>query len=171
MLVEITERKQGERQKALLIDELSHHAKNTLAIVQSIASQTLRQTPDPKLFGPAFSERRDALARAHRLLTETEWRGAPLDHLIADAPARKQKEEQHMKRTVGALIALSLSAGAANAKVFDEFRDPRLALTRSGEVGIADDKVRQALPRIGSEDFGQSLPCSAVHSGTASAKL
>jgi two-component sensor histidine kinase len=45
----------------------------------------LRQTPDPQQFGPAFTERLDALARAHGLLTETEWRGAPLDQLIATA--------------------------------------------------------------------------------------
>lgn len=85
VFVDITERKRAERQKMLLIDELNHRAKNTLAIVQSIAAQTLRQTPDPKTFGPAFTQRLDALARAHALLTASEWQGAALDQLLATA--------------------------------------------------------------------------------------
>src|SRR5690606_13798621 len=50
---DITERKQADRQKNLFIDELNHRVKNTLAIVQSIAAQTLRQTAEPKAFNEA----------------------------------------------------------------------------------------------------------------------
>ena len=85
VFVDITERRRAERQKNLLIDELNHRAKNTLAIVQSIASQTLRRTPDPTLFASSFTQRLDALASAHALLTRTSWQGVPLSELVATA--------------------------------------------------------------------------------------
>jgi PAS domain S-box-containing protein len=83
VFVDITERRKAERHKNLLIDELNHRAKNTLAIVQSIASQTLRRTPEPRLFASSFTQRLDALSRAHALLTQTSWQGAPLSELVA----------------------------------------------------------------------------------------
>lgn len=82
---DITERKQADRQKNLFIDELNHRVKNTLAIVQSIAAQTLRQTAEPKAFNEAFAGRLDALARAHSLLTTALWEGIGLRELVATA--------------------------------------------------------------------------------------
>lgn len=82
---DITERKQADRQKNLFIDELNHRVKNTLAIVQSIAAQTLRQTAEPKTFNEAFSGRLDALARAHSLLTTALWGGIDLGELVSTA--------------------------------------------------------------------------------------
>lgn len=85
VFVDITERKQSERQKSLLIDELNHRVKNTLSIVQSIANQTLRLTPDPETFTAAFTSRLAALARTHALLTQTSWEGSCLDSLLSSA--------------------------------------------------------------------------------------
>lgn len=82
---DITERKEAERQHQLLVDELSHRVKNTLAVVQSIAAQTLRRTPDPREFHGAFTARVSALARAHSLLTRALWKGAPLADLVDTA--------------------------------------------------------------------------------------
>src|SRR5687767_6903810 len=50
MLVDITDRKQAENRQKILIDELNHRVKNTLATVQSLASQTARNTEDPQDF-------------------------------------------------------------------------------------------------------------------------
>lgn len=82
---DITERKLADRQKNLFIDELNHRVKNTLAIVQSIAAQTLRQTAEPRTFNEAFSGRLDALARAHALLTTALWEGIGLGELVSTA--------------------------------------------------------------------------------------
>ncbi len=82
VFVDITDRKQAERQKNLFIDELNHRVKNTLAIVQSIAAQTLRRTDDPQAFRSAFTGRIDALARAHSLLTIALWEGVDLIDLV-----------------------------------------------------------------------------------------
>jgi two-component sensor histidine kinase len=84
--VDITERREAEAraesQRRLLLDELNHRVKNTLATVQSIARQTLRMAESPKDFIGGFSARLMALARAHDLLTRKEWKGVSLDELI-----------------------------------------------------------------------------------------
>ncbi len=67
----------AERQK-LLVDELNHRVKNSLATVQSIAAQTLRSTPDPAAFREAFEARIMALSMVHNLLTGAGWEGADL---------------------------------------------------------------------------------------------
>jgi PAS domain S-box-containing protein len=62
------EAKRAERQERLLVEELSHRVKNTLATAQSLATQTLRKSASPELFAAAFSGRLAALAKAHTLL-------------------------------------------------------------------------------------------------------
>jgi PAS domain S-box-containing protein len=95
--LDITDRKKAEAQQRLLLDELSHRVKNTLAGVQSIAAQTLKGVGDPAAFAETFIARLHALGRAHELLTETSWRGVLLSdvvrrtlevHLVADLAGR-----------------------------------------------------------------------------------
>jgi len=93
---DITERKQAEDQQRFLLDELNHRVKNTLATVQSIASQTLRSTSSPDQFKQAFEGRLLALSKTHNLLTRKSWREADL-HDIAEqelAPYRKDAEDR-----------------------------------------------------------------------------
>ncbi len=80
--LDITERKRGEAQQRLLTAELSHRVKNTLAVVQAIAAQTLRHAPSPEAFGKAFMGRLRALAAAHGLLTQTQWQSAGLADVV-----------------------------------------------------------------------------------------
>ncbi len=79
---DITERKNWEKRQAMLLRELSHRVKNTLAVVQSVARQTLRSSPDTRSFVDAFEGRIRSLAASHSLLTEAEWSGASLDTII-----------------------------------------------------------------------------------------
>lgn len=83
--LDVTERKRAEERQRLLLNELNHRVKNTLATVQSIASQTLRTAPDPDVFRNAFEARLMALSKTHNLLTDQNWEGASLrDILIAE---------------------------------------------------------------------------------------
>ncbi|ULJ82011.1 PAS domain S-box protein (plasmid) [Rhizobium sp. C104] len=84
MLVDITERKQAENRQKLLIDELNHRVKNTLATVQSLAGQTARHADGLEDFTRRFEVRLLALARAHDLLTKRHWEGASLDLLAGE---------------------------------------------------------------------------------------
>lgn len=81
---DITEKKRSEELQQLLLGELNHRVKNTLAIVQSIATQTLRRAGSPEEFTKAFSGRVQALARAHTLFTRDAWQGTDIHDLVHD---------------------------------------------------------------------------------------
>ena len=70
MLVDITERKRAEEQQALLVRELHHRVKNTLATVQAIMGSTARSADTIEDFKTALIGRIGALAKTHRLLTD-----------------------------------------------------------------------------------------------------
>jgi len=63
---------------------LNHRVKNTLATVQSMASQTLRGSTDPQQFAENFKARLQALSRAHNLLTRRNWESAEVTDLVRD---------------------------------------------------------------------------------------
>ena len=79
---DITERKEAEERQKLLIDELNHRVKNTLATVQSLATQTARGTDSPEAFRQAFEGRLIALSQAHDQLTLRHWRSADLRDIV-----------------------------------------------------------------------------------------
>ena len=79
---DVTARVIGERQQKLLVDELNHRVKNSLATVQAIAQQTLRTAETPAAFQRAFESRLMALSQTHDLLTATNWRGAALRDVL-----------------------------------------------------------------------------------------
>jgi len=66
------------QQLRLMINELNHRVKNTLATIQSMASQTLRSDPDPLSAYAKFEARLLGLSQVHDLLTSEHWHGADL---------------------------------------------------------------------------------------------
>ncbi|URK86131.1 PAS domain-containing protein (plasmid) [Rhizobium sp. RCAM05350] len=83
--VDLTDHKQEQAQSRMLIDELNHRVKNTLATVQSIVWQALRNTSDPEAIREAIESCLFALSRSHDLLTHENWEGAGLLDLIKAA--------------------------------------------------------------------------------------
>ncbi|NYZ63181.1 sensor histidine kinase [Luteimonas deserti] len=81
MLVDITDRKRAEEDQQTLIHELNHRVKNTLALVQALALQTYRGSPEPHEFIDKFQGRMLALSKAHDLLTRRNWTGLPISEL------------------------------------------------------------------------------------------
>jgi PAS domain S-box-containing protein len=81
---DITERKQAETLQRLLLEELNHRVKNTLATIQAIANQSLRHSKSPSDFVSGFSGRVQALARAHDVLTQTKLQGADVMKLVRE---------------------------------------------------------------------------------------
>jgi PAS domain S-box-containing protein len=79
---DVTERKEAEERQKLLVDELNHRVKNTLATVQSLATQTARGTASPDAFRKAFEGRLIALSQAHDQLTRRHWKSADLRDII-----------------------------------------------------------------------------------------
>lgn len=82
MLVDISDRKQAELHQQLLVNELNHRVKNTLAAVQAIAAQTFRGSgTEPKL-QEAFEARLIALSNAHSILTQANWQSAEIGDVV-----------------------------------------------------------------------------------------
>jgi PAS domain S-box-containing protein len=79
---DITDRKHAEERQQLLIRELHHRVKNTLATVQAIVGSTARTASSIDEFYHGFVGRIVSLARTHNLLTEDLWQKASLKELI-----------------------------------------------------------------------------------------
>jgi PAS domain S-box-containing protein len=84
---DVTARRSAEHRQRILINELNHRVKNSLATVQSIAAQTLRSAPDLTSARSAFEARLVALAATHDVLTAESWHGARLSDVAASALA------------------------------------------------------------------------------------
>lgn len=82
---DLTERKEAEELQRLMVNELNHRVKNSLATVQSIAMQTLRGAVDAEAARHLLDQRICSLARAHDLLTARNWSGAALREVIGRA--------------------------------------------------------------------------------------
>ena len=77
-----TEEAEYEARQNLLIMELNHRVKNTLAVVQSLAQQTFRDVPDCGQAMITYKARLHALAAAHGLLTESNWSPASVREIL-----------------------------------------------------------------------------------------
>ncbi|MBW4022621.1 MAG: PAS domain-containing protein [Proteobacteria bacterium] len=82
---DVTERVRTTEHLRLVVNELNHRVKNTLAMVQAIAMRTFRDTASPGLAQEEFASRLVALAQANDLLTGERWAGASLFSTIEQA--------------------------------------------------------------------------------------
>jgi two-component sensor histidine kinase len=90
---DVTERKHAHEQQKLLVNEMKHRIKNSLATIQAIATQTLNHHAQER---DAFIARLHALDNAHDLLTSESWEKAPLSAIVTRA--LKPFHEQHHER-------------------------------------------------------------------------
>ncbi|HEY0412034.1 MAG TPA: HWE histidine kinase domain-containing protein [Allosphingosinicella sp.] len=116
---DIHERRQAEEHQRLLINELNHRVKNTLATVQAIAFQTLKGDLSLGEARARFEARLMALSRAHNLLTEQNWGGAGLDSVVRDATEHLAGERARFD-IKGAPVWLSPRAALALALALHE---------------------------------------------------
>jgi two-component system CheB/CheR fusion protein len=91
---DITDRIRAEEQQKLLVGEIKHRIKNTLATVQAIAMQTLRSASRDER--ESYYARLQALAGAHDLLTLENWNRAPLRDVVDRA--LEAFRERHRER-------------------------------------------------------------------------
>ena len=119
-LRDISERKKSEDHKVMLHRELSHRVKNSLAIIQSMARQTLRSTPDPAAFALAFEGRLQALATAHNILTDTNWAGADFATLAREQLAAFMPEGASRLKLKGPALLLAPEVATTLGMVLHE---------------------------------------------------
>jgi two-component sensor histidine kinase len=115
--VEAEQRETTDKLQKLIVEELHHRIKNTLATVSAIASQSLRTATDLEHGQQAIEGRLLALGRAHDLLLQAQWSSASLAHIVLGAtePYDSQGEGRisiqgaDLKIVSGAVIALAMT--------------------------------------------------------------
>lgn len=146
---EVTERKRAEERLTILVRELSHRVKNMLAVLQSIAARTVVPTRSADESREILYGRLQALGRAHELLVEASWSGAPLQQVVESELAGFSDRVT----VFGPELRLSASAVQTFALIVHELLTNAAkygALSNdSGEVqvnwAVADEQTRQFL--------------------------
>jgi two-component sensor histidine kinase/CheY-like chemotaxis protein len=115
--IDAKEREAADKLQKLILGELHHRIKNTLATVSAIASQSFRGATSIEHGQTAMEGRLLALGRAHDLLMQISWSNASLTHTLSDAT--EPYDSQGMRRfhfngpdiriTSGAVIALAMT--------------------------------------------------------------
>jgi two-component sensor histidine kinase/PAS domain-containing protein len=145
--LDITERKRAEERQKLLVNELNHRVKNSLATVQSIAAQTLRSVAAPEFFRDAFETRLIALSQTHDLLTRESWAGASLRevfdvelHAIAgeDRVGFAYAGDVRLNPKAAVALGMGIHELATNAVKYGALSTPdgRVAVSWSLEDGV-----------------------------------
>lgn len=82
---DINDARLAEERQRLLINELNHRVKNTLATIQSLARQTLREGVSMAEARDRLTERLLALSAAHNVLTRENWKSADIADIVGEA--------------------------------------------------------------------------------------
>ncbi|MFV3073478.1 response regulator [Niveispirillum fermenti] len=118
-IIDVTERRQAEERQALLMAELSHRVKNTLATVLSIGSQTRRRHATTDDFWRSFEGRLRALSETHNLLADHFWEWVRLDEVVRHEVNPYAQEPQDVDLD-GPVVELRPKAALALALIFHE---------------------------------------------------
>jgi PAS domain S-box-containing protein len=103
----IDDKHAAEQARNLLLGEVNHRVKNTLAIVQGIARQLMRTAPDASTFAAAFEARVQALAKSHDILTQASWQPLPLNQLVANILGETWQPFERQIRFSGPAVPLN----------------------------------------------------------------
>lgn len=120
MIRDITEQKRLSKQLRLMVNELNHRVKNTLATVQGIALQSLRDAEPMIEAREAFMRRLFAFAKTHDVLTAGSWSGANLDEVANAAVNFIQDKARTRIRMDGPSIWLRPRAAFVLSLVLNE---------------------------------------------------
>jgi PAS domain S-box-containing protein len=115
-----TDRRMAEAQRDLLITELGHRIRNTLALVHSIASQTFGAAGVDAAVRRSFEARLVALGNAHAVLTRRNWESADLGEVIRAAAAPHCAKDDARFSTQGPPVRLGPKTAVALAMAVHE---------------------------------------------------
>lgn len=118
--IDVTARKEAETHLQLMVNELNHRVKNSLAAVQGIAAQSLRDARPMPEAREAFMRRLFAFAKTHDVLTATSWAGAALEDVAEAAVNFLQNHDRTRVRMSGPRVWLPPKAALVLSLVLHE---------------------------------------------------
>lgn len=113
IMADISDRKAAEQQVQMLAREVTHRAKNMLAIIQSIGRQTAKSSGTLQEFEERFSRRLQGLAASHDILVRDNWSGASLAELVRQQLAPFVETPSPRMTVTGPDVALNADAAQA----------------------------------------------------------
>src|SRR5271169_5632572 len=161
--IDAREREASDKLQKLILEELHHRIKNTLATVSAIASQSLRNVPGAEHAQHAIEGRLLALGRAHDLLLQARWTGADLGKIVRGATEAFDNPDMpkftikgpDVRMASGAVIAIAMTLNelCTNTTKFGALSVP------AGRVEIAWtlDPKTQRLHLEWSEKYGPAV--------------
>ena len=117
---DVTARHDAEQHRDLLVGELRHRVKNTLATVQALIWQTARTCDSLPAFTKAFESRLRALSNVHDILVEEGWRSAEINGLMQHTLAPYRIGPVPRITIEGPAVAVAPSVGVALAMIVQE---------------------------------------------------
>lgn len=181
---EKAERRRAEHQKELLVRELSHRVKNTMAMVMSLVRRTAKSSLTVDQYTEVLLGRLRAMADAHALLFETNWSQAELLEVVRRTlEPHRQGRGERFRIEAGPLVHLDPKTALALSMVFNELTTNAVkygALSQDGGyISItwrreeAQDEARvhlsweehdgPAIAAPGDQGFGTTLIQRSVH--------
>jgi two-component sensor histidine kinase/DNA-binding NarL/FixJ family response regulator len=161
--IDAKEREAADKLQKLILGELHHRVKNTLATVSAIASQSFRAATSVEHGQKAMEGRLIALGRAHDLLMQVSWANASLMHTLSGATdpydsnggRRFHFNGPDIRITSGAVIALAMTFNelCTNTTKFGALSNP------GGRVEVAwtKDEIKQRLRLTWTESGGPAV--------------
>jgi PAS domain S-box-containing protein len=135
---DVSRQQRDEEHLRLMVNELNHRVKNTLATIQAIATLTLRAEEDPAKVRDTLTSRILALSKAHDVLTDEQWSGADLGEIAALASVPFQAGEEPRVRMQGPHVRLPPKTAIAVALAFHELATNA---TKYGALSVEGGRV------------------------------
>ena len=150
--IDAAEHNLAEKLQSVVLEELHHRIKNTLAIVLAMSNQSLRSSTDVKQAAAAISSRILALGRAHDLLLRTSWNGARLNDLLqaATAPFETPEARQfafdaadlEINPTAALRLVMTINELCTNAVKYGALTRPEGRVEITAKVDAMEQSVR-----------------------------
>ena len=147
-LQDISEAKAWDSHQSLLIGELSHRVKNTLAVIMAMVRQTLHGATEPEAM-KKFEDRLFALSAAHDLLVKSGWKGAELGAIINRLLASYPAFGEGRVTIDGPDVVLPTALATPFVMILHELATNAAKYGALGEKGQVSVTWRIVLPRTG----------------------